>query len=235
MATAANQVGDVYYQVIDDVIENARQVFLDEGLDESLLTDLQTLWIEKLQNQKTIVTNEPKVEDEDASFYPHNKKKSIAQTDGAVDERHSTIFNTAQQTLNQPTEPSIVGISFESMIPEQQPTTTPSTSTSACDDTTQLSKNATASSSQSSDVQLIPQLDGNDDDDDDDDDADDDWQNGLESPEASDDEDPDVIVICAFEKIHRTRGKYKANLKNVIMQMDGKDYMFSKATGEWDW
>jgi len=39
----------------------------------------------------------------------------------------------------------------------------------------------------------------------------------------------------APRQIQRTRNRYKATLKNVIMQVDGKDYMFGKMVGEYTW
>lgn len=46
---------DVYERVIDDVIENMRATFREEGVDESVLVDLQNLWSEKLHQQGTVV------------------------------------------------------------------------------------------------------------------------------------------------------------------------------------
>ena len=36
-------------------------------------------------------------------------------------------------------------------------------------------------------------------------------------------------------QINRTRNRYKAVLRSVIMQVDGVDYMFDRAQGEWEW
>jgi len=51
------------------------------------------------------------------------------------------------------------------------------------------------------------------------------------------DEEPDTehIVLCQYEKVTRVKNKRKANLKDGIMHINGKDYVFSKATGEFDW
>jgi len=57
----------------------------------------------------------------------------------------------------------------------------------------------------------------------------------------SDDEDvatlfqSDNVVVCQFEKVQRTRNKWKFTLKDGIMHINKKDYCFSKATGEAEW
>ena len=45
----------MYQQVVDDVIVGVKQHFSDEGLDESVLADLQTLWMQKLKLHSTVV------------------------------------------------------------------------------------------------------------------------------------------------------------------------------------
>uniref|UniRef100_A0A0K0FYG9 Transcription initiation factor IIA subunit 1 (inferred by orthology to a human protein) n=1 Tax=Strongyloides venezuelensis TaxID=75913 RepID=A0A0K0FYG9_STRVS len=57
----------------------------------------------------------------------------------------------------------------------------------------------------------------------------------------SDDEDvvklfeSDNIIMCQFEKVSRTRTKWKFNLKDGIMHINGKDYCFQKCSGEAEW
>lgn len=54
---------------------------------------------------------------------------------------------------------------------------------------------------------------------------------------ASDDEaDGDgMIILCLYEKVLRVKNKWKCNLKDGIAYLNGKDYAFSKATGEAEW
>ncbi|KAK2187844.1 hypothetical protein NP493_153g09016 [Ridgeia piscesae] len=112
-------------------------------------------------------------------------------------------------------------------------------------------------------VKLVRQLDGandsssdddgdDDDDDDDDDDNDDENENnenGDDGPEeeplnSADDiseEDPtelfdsENVVVCQFEKINRSKNKWKFTLKDGIMNLNGKDYVFQKLTGDAEW
>ena len=43
------------------------------------------------------------------------------------------------------------------------------------------------------------------------------------------------IILAQFEKVTRTKNKWKASLKCGICSFNGKDYIFNKATGEFDW
>ncbi|XP_048583514.1 transcription initiation factor IIA subunit 1-like [Nematostella vectensis] len=112
--------------------------------------------------------------------------------------------------------------------------------------------------------QMVIQVDGandssdDDDDDEDDDDVDDEDEHDKagdqgneenveeeEEPLNSDDDDPDDgatdlfdtenVVVCQFDKIARSRNKWKFHLKDGIMNLKGKDYVFQRATGEAEW
>jgi len=80
----------------------------------------------------------------------------------------------------------------------------------------------------------------------DDDDDEDDEGEAASSPKGDeelgsdldddDDDEPDTehIVLCQYEKVTRVKNKRKANLKDGIMHINGRDYVFSKANGEFD-
>merc|ERR1712096_213074 len=53
--------------------------------------------------------------------------------------------------------------------------------------------------------------------------------------EACDLFDTDNVVVCQYEKISRTRNKWKLQLKDGVMNLNGRDYVFQKAHGEADW
>uniref|UniRef100_A0A0N4Z5L5 Transcription initiation factor IIA subunit 1 n=1 Tax=Parastrongyloides trichosuri TaxID=131310 RepID=A0A0N4Z5L5_PARTI len=70
----------------------------------------------------------------------------------------------------------------------------------------------------------------------------DDQEDPLNSgDDQSDDEDvvklfeSENIIMCQFEKVSRTRTKWKFNLKDGIMHINGKDYCFQKCSGEAEW
>lgn len=91
-------------------------------------------------------------------------------------------------------------------------------------------------------------LDNQDDDDDDDndDDANDDEaeaeeENPLNSEDDVSDSDPtevfdaENVIVCQFDKINRSKNRWKFHLKDGIMNLNGKDQLFQKATGDAEW
>jgi len=47
--------------------------------------------------------------------------------------------------------------------------------------------------------------------------------------------DTDNVVVCQYDKIHRTKSRWKFNLKVGIMSLNGRDHVFQKAVGEANW
>merc|ERR1712150_71903 len=81
--------------------------------------------------------------------------------------------------------------------------------------------------------------DGDDDDDDDDPDGEDDEgveeeplgsEDDISDEDASDLFDTENVVVCQYDKITRARNKWKFHLKDGIMNLNGKDYVFQRAT-----
>ncbi|KAH9394354.1 Transcription initiation factor IIA subunit 1 [Tyrophagus putrescentiae] len=87
----------------------------------------------------------------------------------------------------------------------------------------------------------------NDDDDNDDEMNDEENDGGIEDEEPLNsgddvsDEDPnelfdtDNVVVCQYDKITRSRNKWKFHFKDGIMNLHGKDYVFQKAVGDAEW
>ena len=100
------------------------------------------------------------------------------------------------------------------------------------------------------------QVDGVDDDDDDDDDDDkddikakvrDDDEDAINS-DLDDDEEEDrddnnengegpvgETILCTYDKVQRVKNKWKCTLKDGILTTGGKEYVFHKANGEFEW
>lgn len=47
--------------------------------------------------------------------------------------------------------------------------------------------------------------------------------------------DTDNVVVCQYDKITRSRNKWKFYLKDGIMNLAGKDFVFQKANGDAEW
>ncbi|KAI8997438.1 transcription factor IIA, alpha/beta subunit [Pilobolus umbonatus] len=80
----------------------------------------------------------------------------------------------------------------------------------------------------------ISQLDGGKVDDENDinsdlDDTDDDNDNGVGGEEI------EHIILCLYDKVSRTKNKWKCVLKDGIMLVNGRDYLFHRANGDFEW
>jgi transcription initiation factor TFIIA large subunit len=92
----------------------------------------------------------------------------------------------------------------------------------------------------------------NDDDEDDKTNNDDQSEHGKEDPEPLNSEDDltnspgsnnsnsdlfdtENVIVCQYDKITRIKNKWKFHLKDGIMNINGKDYLFSKANGDAEW
>ncbi|NWS37558.1 TF2AY factor, partial [Probosciger aterrimus] len=47
--------------------------------------------------------------------------------------------------------------------------------------------------------------------------------------------DTDNLIVCQYDKIHRSKNKWKFYLKDGVMSFEGKDHIFSKAVGDAEW
>jgi len=43
------------------------------------------------------------------------------------------------------------------------------------------------------------------------------------------------IVFCTYDKVARVKNKWKCTLKDGMIHVNGKDYLFAKCTGEFEW
>lgn len=52
------------------------------------------------------------------------------------------------------------------------------------------------------------------------------------SSDKEEEEDCANVVIAQFEKVSRTKNRWKCQLKDGIITINGRDYLFNKASGE---
>jgi len=63
----------------------------------------------------------------------------------------------------------------------------------------------------------------------------------LDDSDSEGEEDPDDgpgvsdIVFCTYDKVARVKNKWKCILKDGMIHISGKDYLFAKCTGEFEW
>jgi transcription initiation factor TFIIA large subunit len=84
----------------------------------------------------------------------------------------------------------------------------------------------------------VAAFDGGDDDEEDDEDA---INSDLDDPDEDrdddevDDEGLGHIMLCMYDKVQRVKNKWKCTLKDGVLTVNGKEYVFHKATGEYEW
>ena len=71
---------------------------------------------------------------------------------------------------------------------------------------------------------------------DDDDEGDDIEELGSDDDDA-DDAEPETenSIQCQFDRVSRSKNRWKAQLRDGIMRINGRDYCFKSATGEMTW
>ncbi|XP_068740260.1 transcription initiation factor IIA subunit 1-like [Montipora capricornis] len=312
MATSS-VVSKLYRGVMEDVIKNVRESFLNEGVDEQVLQELKQIWESKLLQTRAIdgmpaegpqtsrqtyiyphitpqaqiiretskvklvpavrvpeaVTPQQAASGQTAIMYPSAHAHALGQMTAAASAATMAIpgsITQIQQGTPAHAYPTVRTIQTTQQVGnlQQQILTTgqlPGTSPHQVIRTMQRQPTA-AGNTQPSGVHVI-QVDGandsdsdEDDDDDDEDEDDDDRKDKLkeeleeepyedEDPLNSDDDvsdddpgdlfDTENVVVCQFDKIARSRNKWKFHLKDGIMNLRGKDYVFQKATGEAEW
>ncbi|KAK4105749.1 transcription factor IIA, alpha/beta subunit [Parathielavia hyrcaniae] len=85
------------------------------------------------------------------------------------------------------------------------------------------------------------QFDGLDDDIKSEEDDEDAINSDLDDPDdvGEDDEDDDEtmghMMLCMYDKVQRVKNKWKCILKDGVLTVNGKEYVFHKATGEYEW
>ncbi|KAI9839402.1 MAG: transcription factor IIA subunit alpha [Sclerophora amabilis] len=63
----------------------------------------------------------------------------------------------------------------------------------------------------------------------------------LDDPEENLDENPEEdeqlspIMLCMYDKVQRVKNKWKCVLKDGVLSVNGREYVFHKATGEFEW
>ncbi|KAJ8099614.1 transcription factor IIA, alpha/beta subunit [Lipomyces tetrasporus] len=63
----------------------------------------------------------------------------------------------------------------------------------------------------------------------------DDPDDEINSQDDEENEDSGMIMLCLYDKVTRTKNKWKCVLKDGVVNVNGKDYLFGKGTGEYEW
>ncbi len=251
-----NEFENMNKKIIDDVFEGVGSAFAEEGVGDDVMALLKKLWISKLAARGTEEGTTDIVEDEEAEALAVAASGRSEELATESDSTPSPIHGFDES--GEPVPASSTSLSKKFGLPSSI-TVTPSTSggLGARPKTTMKKRSKSLQQldgpNDTSDDEDNDEDDSdsdNDDDDDDDDlddanDEDGEDEGAEEEPLGSgddiSDEDPsdlfntENVVVCQFDKITRTRNKWKFTLKDGIMNIQSKDYVFQRATGEAEW
>lgn len=254
------EAGKLYESVIEEVITDSRQDFEDSGIDESTLQELKRLWCEKLS--QTRVCNFT-WDEEDSDLHQHAQRTILTNVGVKNDplqlnsglELPNIYGSHGSPHVNELSNPNSGAYSMGIEIPTIKQEYSDDNGlilprVNQADGTFELTldlDHATANATMEKLKkcnQKLKQVDGpgddNEDDDDifnDSDDINSDLDDDLDS-EKSDDEDAEQegqIMLCLYDKVQRVKNKWKCNLKEGVANIDGKDFIFQRATGESEW
>jgi len=225
---------DVVKDIVNDVIDNTKSFLeTDHGVPEDVMEMLKKLWLSKLSQKSP--------SDAADLFNAHEEETK----EGGVSSSNALCEEEEDEIVVAEAGPSTSRSSRLAPVPKPAAA---KRLKKRRDVIAQLDGPIDDSSDDDED------LDQDDDDDDDDDaddddplfDDDDDAEDGadeepLGSGDDISDEDPSDlfntanVVVCQYDKITRARNKWKFHLKDGIMNLNGKDYVFQRATGEAEW
>jgi hypothetical protein len=43
------------------------------------------------------------------------------------------------------------------------------------------------------------------------------------------------LMLCLYDKVHRTKNKWRANMSHGVVCIDGREWVFEKGNGEYEW
>jgi len=225
LETIENPSEKINNEIIQDVVAEIQPAFEEDNIPPAVLELLQKLWLGKLEKAQA---------EQDNSF----------SSDSSF---HGFPEKTLEETplAQPPPQPASISVSSKSKllgaIPKNRSKKPKILQVDGPNDSSDSDEN-------------ISNDDVDDDDDNDDDDSDDDIDGDEEDAEGEGAEDDPLgsgddisegdpsdlfntenVVVCQYDKITRTRNKWKFHLKDGIMNLNGKDYVFQKATGEAEW
>jgi len=239
LQTIDNPSEGINEEIINEVVAEIQPAFDEDGVPPDVLALLQKLWIGKLKKLDGMKLDASFSSDSDGSFRGFSdietempSKPVVSQDDSDNDSFHGF------PEIETPLPPRPVMSRTTGAVPKKP----------------KIQQVDGPNDSSDSEEELKSNDEIDDDDDDDDNDSDDDIDGDDEDPDGEGAEDEPLgsgddisegdpsdlfntenVVVCQYDKITRTRNKWKFHLKDGIMNLNGKDYVFQKATGEAEW
>ncbi|KAJ1045028.1 hypothetical protein NDA14_007148 [Ustilago hordei] len=209
-------VSQVYRSIIDDVINNVRQDFEEMGIEKEVLEELQRSWEAKIVATQV-------AEFEGAPALPPTKSRSSKKQEPKTEVKAEDGNRTNGQSSS-----SIGADQHRSKVPRADGSTdvagvADSGAQDAAAASTKTEDDDAAAGQKRKRISDDNEI-GSDLDDSDDEDAD-----------GGADGDNDDMVLCLYDKVQRVKNKWKCVLKDGVASIDGRDYLFAKCNGEFEW
>ncbi|KAJ9475109.1 Transcription initiation factor IIA large subunit [Pseudozyma hubeiensis] len=210
-------VSQVYRGIIDDVINNVRQDFEEMGIEKEVLEELQRSW-----EAKIVATQVAEFEGAPAlppaksrsSKKPEPKSEVKSENNGA-NGQSSSSNGAADQHRNKVSRgdgSTDVAGGADGRVNDEA---SGSAAKAEDDDAAAGQKRKRISD----DDEIGSDLDDSDD----------------EDLDGGADGDNDDMVLCLYDKVQRVKNKWKCVLKDGVASIDGRDYLFAKCNGEFEW
>jgi transcription initiation factor TFIIA large subunit len=227
----------LYRHVVDDVIRRVRSDFVNMGVDEQVLVDLQSLWENRLieqgifeppRQQQSLSPpqfSQPQLTLQHANLplYHHHHQPPHQNT------LHHNQHHQQQQHYSPPNVPAGHPTDAALMLQKlARPAPQQSTNTPAANSIGSLLNNPAnrpTNNHQSSPPQIrdVHSADNNDPADD------------RSSDSDSDEEEPADLVLCQYEKVHRVKARWRCVLRSGALHLSNRDFVFGRATSDFDW
>ncbi|KAJ6517569.1 transcription factor IIA alpha/beta subunit [Mycena vulgaris] len=241
-------VPNIYRSVIDDVIANMRPAFDELGLSDEVLDELQHKWETKVIASR-VAEFEPPPSLPLPSAHPHASASAHAYP--GLPHYAAYVPPSAARAPHPPAPPikpdpdaryaayalpplpGPPALSFPSLPGLYR---LPQTDGPSASESEEEEDGYAAPRSAHPSLPLPPAK--KDDDGDKDDEA---INSDLDDSDTENEEDPEDagpetdIVFCTYDKVARVKNKWKCVLKDGMIHTNGKDYLFQRCTGEFEW
>ena len=243
--STAEDMDTLHKEIIDHVIKNVSQDFDNMGIDEQVLIDLQELWEQKLaqatrnaieaanQRASEAVAAESR-NSKSTSTFPYHKDLTISSARGPLGNGFGEASAASLASMASFTELDLAELDRpfgrnesppSKRLPQSDPNPNPRVTGQF--DGTDYSEAASLGLSQEEedDDELGSDLD------------DDSESSGNEAADAEDATSAwnNNYIICQYEKVTRTKNKWKCILKDGMLHIDGRDYAFHRANCDYEW
>ena len=248
---------DVVSEVMSDVLKGAEKCFDDEGIPKEVLDKLKALWI---KNMDRVRANEPDIEPSSAEAERGARGAAVndpVKSIGVASKSPNFVgFAGAGISVEAAANTGARPKTAAAVLQRKKKEEGRRKKQHKRGKKIRLSQVDGPHEDSSDEEKDLDDDDDDDDDDDADDDDDDDDEldkeeednedgGAEEEPLGSDDdisdEDPadlfdtENVVVCQYDRITRARNKWKFHLKDGIMNLNGRDYVFQKANGDAEW